>query len=408
MKLSQRKDATDLVEFLRRSWAVVDLDKIDLNIRAIKEKLRPGCMIMGIVKADAYGHGDKYIADELIKLGVNWFGVSNLNEAMSLRNQGIYHPILILGTTPPNKAKVLCEYNITQAVFSLDYARKLQNQAERFGVTVTAHIKVDTGMGRIGFDADADLDTAISQICEVCNYTNLHCDGIFTHFSSADEYNEDSIEYTNHQFSLFMKTCNLLEEQGFRFSLRHCCNSGGIVNYPSMQLDMVRAGILIYGLTPDKACDGKISLYPAMQLHSVVSMVKDVQTGSKLSYGRTFTAEHPMRIATVPIGYADGYHRMLSNRGKMLVNGQFANIVGRICMDQLMLDVTGIPDVTEGMQITIMGEENGNRITMEEIAALTDTVNYEIMCIIGRRVPRVYRRHGKDIGVVDYIRHKVE
>lgn len=397
-----------MVDFLRRSWAVVDLDCIDYNIRSIKAKLRPGCMIMGVVKADAYGHGDKYIADELVRLGVNWFAVSNLNEAMSLRTQGIYHPILILGTTPPNKAKELCEYNITQAVFSLEYARKLQQQAQHAGVTVACHIKVDTGMGRIGFEAEQDLRQAVEEIAEVCQFPNLRCDGIFTHFSSADEYNEESIAYTRRQYELFMQTCDELQRLGVHFAIRHCCNSGGIVNYPEYHLDMVRAGILIYGLVPDKACEDKIDLKPAMQLHSVISMVKDVKAGAKLSYGRTFTADHDMRIATVPIGYADGYHRSLSNRGRMLVNGQFANIVGRVCMDQLMLDVTGVPDLSDGEQITIVGEENGKRITMKEIAAMTDTVHYEVMCVIGKRVPRVYRRNGKDIGVVDYVRHIVD
>ena len=346
-----------MVDFLRRSWAVVDLDCIDYNIRSIKQKLKPGCMIMGVVKADAYGHGDKYIADELVRLGVNWFAVSNLTEAMSLRNQGIYHPILILGTTPPNKAKQLCEYNITQAVFSLEYAKKLQQQAQRAGVTVACHIKVDTGMGRIGFEADQDMDTAVEEIAQVCQYSNLRCDGIFTHFSSSDEYNDDSIDYTRQQYECFMKTCDELQKRGIHFMIRHCCNSGGIVNYPEFHLDMVRAGVLIYGLVPDKACEGKIDLKPAMQLHSVISMIKEVKAGAKLSYGRTFTADHDMRIATVPIGYADGYHRSLSNRGRMLVNGHFANIVGRICMDQLLLDVTGIPDLSDGMQITIVGED---------------------------------------------------
>ena len=397
-----------MVNFLRRSWAVVDLDCIDYNIHSIQEKLKPGCMIMGVVKADAYGHGDKYIADELVRLGVNWFAVSNLSEAMSLRSQGIYHPILILGTTPPNKAKQLCEYNITQAVFSLEYARKLQQQAQRAGVTVACHIKVDTGMGRIGFEADQNLEGAVDEIAEVCRYENLHCDGIFTHFSSSDEYNEESIAYTRRQYALFMEVCDRLQSQGINFMIRHCCNSGGIVNYPEFHLDMVRAGVLIYGLVPDKACEGKIKLKSAMQLHSVISMIKDVKKGAKLSYGRTFTADHDMRIATVPIGYADGYHRSLSNRGRMLVNGHFANIVGRICMDQLLLDVTGIPDLSDGMQITIVGEEDGKRITMEEIAEMADTINYEIMCVIGKRVPRVYRRNGKDIGAVDYIRHTVE
>lgn len=273
---------------------------------------------------------------------------------------------------------------------------------------MACHIKVDTGMGRIGFEADQDMAQAVEEIASVCAFPNLRCDGIFTHFSSSDEYNEESIDYTRTQYECFMEVCDRLQRRGIHFMLRHCCNSGGIVNYPEYHLDMVRAGVLLYGLTPDKACEGKIDLKPAMQLHSVISMLKEVKAGAKLSYGRTFTTDHDMRIATVPIGYADGYHRSLSNRGRMLVNGHFANIVGRICMDQLLLDVTGIPDLSDGMQITIVGEENGKRITMEEIAAMTDTVHYEIMCVIGKRVPRVYRRNGKDIGVVDYVRHMVE
>lgn len=396
-----------MVDFLRRSWAVVNLDHIAYNIQMIRRNLRPGCMIMGVVKADAYGHGDKFVADELIKLGVNWFAVSNINEAMSLRTQGIYHPILILGMTPPNRAKQLCEYNITQTIFSMDYAQQLQQEAEKQGVTVQGHIKVDSGMGRIGFDG-CNLEEAVQQIKCACEFPNLQCDGIFTHFSSSDEYNNSSIDYTEHQFSIYQAVCERLEQEGQRFSLHHCCNSGGIINYPQMHLDMVRAGILLYGLYPDQACAGKLPLKPAMELKSVISMVKKVKAGSKISYGRTFTTPRDMVLATVPIGYADGYHRSLSNRGKMLVAGKYAKIVGRICMDQLMIDVTDIPEAKEGMEVTIVGRDGDNVITMEEIARLSDTVNYEIMCIIGKRVPRVYVRNGQNVGVVDYIRHNVE
>ena len=396
-----------MVDFLRRSWAVVNLDHVAHNIRAIRAKLNPGCLIMGVVKADAYGHGDKFIADELIKLGVNWFAVSNINEAMSLRNQGIYHPILILGMTPPTCAKQLCEYNITQTVFSTDYAQELQAEAEKQGVTVQAHIKVDSGMGRIGFDG-SNLEQAVEEIKTACQLPNLHCDGIFTHFSSSDEYNATSIEYTKLQFERFQSLYLRLEEEGIRFSLHHCCNSGGIVNYPEYHLDMVRAGILMYGLFPDRACAGKLDLQPAMELKSVVSMVKKVKAGSKISYGRTFTTPRDMVLATVPIGYADGFHRSLSNRGKMLVAGKYAKIVGRVCMDQLMLDVTDIPEAHAGMEVTIVGQDGRNFISMEEMARLSDTVNYEVMCIIGKRVPRVYVQGGQNVGSVDYIRHKVE
>lgn len=396
-----------MIDYLRRSWAVVNLDNVAHNVREIRKKLRPGCMIMGVVKADAYGHGDKYIADELIKLGVNWFAVSNINEAMSLRNQGIFHPILVLGTTPPVRAKQLCEYNITQTVYSMGYARQLQEEAEKQDVTVQCHIKVDSGMGRIGFDA-SNLEEAVQQIKTACCFPNLQCDGIFTHFSSADEYNDPAIDYTHQQFERFKMVNDRLEQEGIRFSLHHCCNSGGIVNYPEYHWDMVRAGILLYGLIPDSGCKGKIDLKPVMELKAVISMVKNVKAGSKISYGRTFTAPRDMRLATLPIGYADGYHRSLSNRGKMLINGKYAKIVGRVCMDQLLLDVTEIPEAEENMEVTIVGEDGGKRITMEEIARLSDTVHYEIMCIIGKRVPRVYTRLGENIGVVDYIRHNIE
>ena len=395
-----------MVDYLRRSWAVVNLDNVAHNVREIRKKLRPGCMIMGVVKADAYGHGDKFIADELIKLGINWFAVSNINEAMSLRNQGIFHPILILGTTPPSRAKQLCEYNITQTVYCMEYARELQEEAEKQGVTVQCHIKVDSGMGRIGFDG-SNVEEAVRQIKETCCFSNLQCDGIFTHFSSSDEYNPSSIQYTKQQFELFKTVNQRLEEAGIRFAIHHCCNSGGIINYPEYHWDMVRAGIVLYGLVPDAGCKGKIDLKPVMELKAVISMVKDVKAGSKISYGRTFTTPKAMKLATVPIGYADGYHRSLSNRGKMLVNGQYAKITGRICMDQLLLDVTEIPDVHEGTEATLVGSDNGKTITFEEIARLSDTVHYEIMCIIGKRVPRVYTRKGENVGVVDYIRHNL-
>ena len=393
---------------LRRTWAEIDLDALAHNYRTLRDRVGPEVKFLGVVKADAYGHGAVQVSRTLQALGADYLAVSSIDEATELRCNGITMPILILGHTPREQVGRLIDLHITQAVSCQAKALEYSEEAVRCGGELTVHIKVDTGMGRIGFEADQDMAQAVEEIASVCAFPNLRCDGIFTHFSSSDEYNEESIDYTRTQYECFMEVCDRLQRRGIHFMLRHCCNSGGIVNYPEYHLDMVRAGVLLYGLTPDKACEGKIDLKPAMQLHSVISMLKDVKAGAKLSYGRTFTTDHDMRIATVPIGYADGYHRSLSNRGRMLVNGHFANIVGRICMDQLLLDVTGIPDLSDGMQITIVGEENGKRITMEEIAAMTDTVHYEIMCVIGKRVPRVYRRNGKDIGVVDYVRHMVE
>ena len=374
-----------MVDFLRRSWAVVDLDCIDHNIRSIKEKLKPGCMIMGVVKADAYGHGDKYIADELVRLGVNWFAVSNLTEAMSLRNQGIYHPILILGTTPPNKAKTLCEYNITQAVFSLEYAKKLQQQAQRAGVTVACHIKVDTGMGRIGFEAEQDLNSAVEEIAQVCQFPNLRCDGIFTHFSSADEYNEASIQYTRKQYDCFMQVCDRLQRLGVHFTLRHCCNSAGVLRYPEMHLDMVRPGLLLYGVFPAKETAG-LDLRPAMSLYSRVSDVTHHHKGDTISYGRTFTCPRDMRLAVLPVGYADGLLRSLSGKGDVLLHGQRAPQVGRLCMDMCMVDVTDIPEVQPGDVATIFGRD----LSVAEQADKAGTIPYELLCAMSQRVQRVY------------------
>ena len=289
--------------FCAAAGQVVDLDCIDYNIRSIKAKLRPGCMIMGVVRRTPTDTGTNI-------LRTSWcgWGSTGLRCPISTRRcrcapRGSITPILILGTTPPNKAKELCEYNITQAVFSLEYARKLQQQAQHAGVTVACHIKVDTGMGRIGFEAEQDLRQAVEEIAEVCQFPNLRCDGIFTHFSSADEYNEESIAYTRRQYELFMQTCDELQRLGVHFAIRHCCNSGGIVNYPEYHLDMVRAGILIYGLVPDKACEDKIDLKPAMQLHSVISMIKEVKAGPSSAMAApspptTTCASPPCRSAT--------------------------------------------------------------------------------------------------------------
>lgn len=391
-----------LFDFSRRSWAEIDLDHIAYNVGQIRKKLRDDCRIMGVVKADAYGHGDGAVAKKLIACGVHFFGVSNIDEAVSLRRQGIYEPILIFGFTPTEYVGQLAGYHITQAVFSESYANKLSEAAVSLGVELDVHIKVDTGMGRIGFNCLHPDQTAAAKIGEVCRLPALHAEGIFTHFAVADESGEESRAYTVGQYEKFMRIIELLGEQGVSFALRHCCNSAGVVNYPEMQLDMVRPGIILYGLHPSEATKKRIDLKPAMQLKSVISMLKEIEPGASVSYGRVYRAQEVRRIATVPIGYADGYPRVSAGKAVMAVAGRRAPVCGRVCMDQLMLDVTGIPDIQEGDTVTVFGGEEPAAVSTDEFASWANTINYETVCIVGKRVPRIFKEHGQTVGVFDY------
>ena len=382
----------------RRTWAEIDLDNLKYNISQIRSLLSPECMIMSVVKADAYGHGEEYTAKYLDGCGVDWFGVSNLDEAITLRRQGISKPILILGFTPPELSKSLAENNITQTVFSLDYAKRLSSAALLSNETIDVHIKLDTGMGRIGFNAVSALSDAKS----ACLLPGFNITGVFTHFSSADDLSPSSVEYTEHQFDLFMRAVSALENDGIRFKVKHCCNSAALIHYPKMHLDMVRPGIIQYGLHPSSAQDF-FPLKPVMQLKSVVSLVKTVNKGDCISYGRSFAAEKPMKIATVAIGYADGYFRAFSNCAYVLVHGKKAPVIGKVCMDQLMLDVSDIDGVSSGDIVTLFGNDGDTSLPVETLAELANTINYEVICHIGRRVPRAYFSEGKCIDTVNYL-----
>ena len=397
-------------DYLKRTWAEINLNHIAGNVKAIQACLRPGCQMMGVVKADAYGHGDKYAADCLRRQGVTWFGVSNLEEALSLRRQGFTENILIFGITPASHAGTLACHSITHSVFSLEYAEKLSAAAAALGVEVPVHIKLDTGMGRIGFSTFEGPEQAAACAGKVYGLSGLKPSGIFTHFAVADESSEESRQYTLTQFKRFEETCGELERKGFPCGLRHCCNSAAMLGYPEMHLDMVRPGNIIYGLYPSIDClrERKINLNPAMELKSMVSMVKEMDGGRSVSYGRTYETQGRRIIATVPIGYADGYTRRLSNKARVLIHGQYAPQVGNVCMDQMMVDVTDIAQtspVREGDIVTLFGRQGGREIPVEELAELTGTINYEIVCVLGRRVPRIYIENGEKIAVVDYIRN---
>ena len=389
-------------EYIRRTWARIDLDAVTHNIRTIKAGLAPGVKLCAVVKADCYGHGYEHTAAEMAAAGADFFAVSNVAEALQLRRTDVREPILILGYTPPELAPLLSENGVSQAVFSLSYAKALSEAAVLSSVQVKTHIKVDTGMSRIGFPyRDPDSDGAsIEEIAAACRLPGLSPEGIFTHFSCADT--ADGEAFTRRQFSLFTGAAQALKARGVEFRLRHCANSAGILRYPETQLDMVRAGIILYGLAPSPFVPAP-ELKPVMSLKTVISMVKTLPAGTPVSYGGTWVSDQERRIATVPIGYADGYPRSLSSKGGMLVNGMRAGVVGSVCMDQCMLDVTGVPDVREGQTVTVFGADGGRLLSVEQVAGAAGVIPYEIVCGLSRRVPRVYVRGGRLVHTTDYM-----
>ena len=389
------------VNYFKRIWAEVDLDAIAQNVKNLKNHLTPGTKMMAVVKADAYGHGVEHVSHTLEDSGVDFFGVSSLSEAIQLRQLGRTLPILILGYTPPECAKELASYQLTQTVYSPEYALALSVTAVKEQVTLSCHIKLDVGMGRLGFSAKED--DCVTAIKAVYDLPALSFTGIFTHFPSADLDGDPDGSITKEQIRLFTKRVEQLQEQGLVFEICHCCNSAGSIEFANGHLAMVREGIALYGYSPSKELAGKVALQPAMTLKTVVSMVKTMHKGDTISYGQTVTLQEDRKIATVCIGYADGYPRALSSKGYMLVNGKKAPVVGRVCMDQLLLDVTHIEGVTMGTEVTVFGNDKQEQLPLEEVAALCNTIHYELMCVLGKRVPRVYLQNQKPVDVTDYI-----
>ena len=390
-------------KFIRRTWTDINMDAVRHNLELIRSRVS-GADIMCIVKADAYGHGVAQLAPEYQSMGIRWFGVSNISEAIELRHSGITEDILILGYTPPEAVSLLSEQRITQAVFSEQYAAELSDMATSGGYSVRCHLKIDSGMGRIGFNCRSE-DTVAQQIeagARVCRLPGLVFDGIFTHFAVADD-GEDGEAFTRRQFSCFMQCIDGLRERGIVFRWRHCCNSAATLEYPEMHLDMVRPGVILYGLSPSAHLRGKYDLRPVMQMRTAVSQVKPLEKGATVSYGRTFTAERDMMLATVPIGYADGYPRLLSGRQEVLIHGKRAPIVGRVCMDQMMIDVSAVPDVREGDIVTVFGTDGDASLPIEELGDKLGTINYELVCSVSRRVPRIYYRSGEPVSAIDYL-----
>lgn len=384
------------MNMVKRTWAEISLNAIEHNYNVIRNKVADDTKVCCVIKADGYGHGAVELSQIYEKLGADFFAVSNIDEGIEIRKSGSKLPIVILGYTPVSEAKNLAAYNISQAVFSLEYAKELSEKCVEEDCICKMHIKVDSGMSRIGFmcqEFPRD-EYSIEEICEACCLPNLEVEGLFTHFCVSDE-DAEGREFTNKQYENFIHVRDSLKKRGVDISVVHCSNSGAIEDYPETCCDMVRAGIILYGLAPSSKLADRLDLVPAMTLKTVVAFVKEVQKGATISYGRTFTADRKMKIATVPIGYADGFIRQNAKDGYMTVKGKKAKIVGRICMDQTMLDVTDIEDVKTGDEVVVFGTGENGEPTADSLAENTGTINYETVCLVGKRVPRIYIKDGK-------------
>jgi alanine racemase len=379
-------------------WAEIDLRAITHNLQAVRQLIGPRIKIMAVVKADAYGHGSENAARAMDAAGADAFGVARLCEAVALRKAGFTKPILIFGYTPPDAAGELIRNDLTQTVFSVRYAYSLNDKARSANGHIKTHIKIDSGMGRLGLvpgklnGKNCDSTYVPVEICEsvtaICQLSNLETEGLFTHFAASDHSDKAS---ARKQLKLFRETISSLEAEGLHIPVKHSANSGAVIDLPDAHMDMVRPGIMLYGLYPSaEVAHHKIELQPAMQLKARIAQVKTVSKGFKVSYGQTYTTPSATRLATVPIGYADGYSRHLSSSGVMLVKGLRAPVVGQVCMDQSIIDVGHIEGVHCGDEVVIIGHQNGAVLTAEEMALQLGTINYEIVATVMARVPRIY------------------
>jgi alanine racemase len=382
----------------QRTWAEVDLDAIEHNIKEIRKITNPDAQIMAVVKADAYGHGFLDVTRTLLDNGADRLAVATLREGEQLRSRGVKVPILVLGALMEDDIEDFINFDITPNVFSYETALAISSVAERKEVSTKIHIKLDTGMSRIGFLTGDNNSTVVDEIVRISKLPYIEIEGIFSHFSTSDEYDDT---YTRLQFSRFMNVVNLLEDKGVHIPIKHICNSAGIMMYPEMHLNMVRPGVILYGMYPSDEVDkSKLDLKPAMTLKSRVTHVKVVEPGRGVSYGKEYITDKVTKIATVPIGYADGYLRRLAREGKMIVRGQLVPIIGRICMDQCMIDVTNVHNIERGDEVILFSDEG---ITVDDLAKWLDTINYEVTCVIGKRIPRIYTKHGKAVKVLNYL-----
>lgn len=383
---------------IRAAWAEVDLDALAHNMKEIRRLTRKDAYVTAVIKADGYGHGARKIGQTLLNNGADRFAVAVPDEGIELRKAGFEVPILILGFTDKERSEEIVSCNLEQAVYSWDLAEAISKEAVKQKKTAKIHIKVDTGMGRIGLKPDKD---SVQLIKKISRLPGIVIEGIFTHFAVADTLDK---AYTEGQYEKFAWICGELEREDVRINIKHCGNSATIIDLPDMHLNMVRAGIILYGLKPsEEVMLDKIDLKQVMSLKVRITHVKEIEAGQSVSYGRRFIASKKSKIASLPIGYADGYTRMLSGKAEALIKGRRVPVVGRICMDQCMIDITGIEDVKAGDEVVLFGKQGEGFIHIDELAEKLDTINYEIVCMISKRVPRVYIKDGKIVDVMNYI-----
>ena len=387
-----------------RAWAEIDLDAIENNIRNIRNYVSKDAKILGVVKADAYGHGYFEVAETLLKNGADILAVACIDEAIQLRHKNITCPILILGQSDIKDAEALIKYDVIPACFTYSLAEALSTEAKKRNKIAKLHIKVDTGMGRIGFrytDDENEKKSTIDEILKISSLENIEINGIFTHFSVADDDDDD---YTFFQFSNFTDLCDRLKQNGLDIKLRHCANSAALIRFPQMHLDMVRPGIILYGLKPSSFVDCSVlGLKPAMTFKAKITNIKTIEAGASVSYGRRFKADKIKKIATIPVGYADGYTRLLSGKAEALVCGKLCKIVGNICMDQCMIDVTDVNNISIGDEAILFGKGENIELPVESLSDKLGTINYEILCMVSKRIPRVYYKNGKKVTVVNHL-----
>lgn len=382
-----------------RVFARIDLDAISYNMEQTRKRIGNDAKIIAVIKMDGYGHGSVPIARMFEEKDFIWgYATASIEEAIILRKAGIQKPILVLGCIFPDQYETMLNYEIRATIYDIEGAKMISEAAKKMNKTAYFHIKIDTGMGRLGFlPGEESADT----ILEISQLPNVKIEGMFTHFARADE--EDKT-YTYNQHDKFIWMKKAMEERKVSIEYYHCDNSAGIIDFPEMKHDLVRSGISTYGLYPSEEVEKKhLNLKPALELRSHVTYVKEVEPGTAISYGGTFVAEKRMKIATIPVGYGDGYPRGLSNQADVLIHGKRARILGRVCMDQFMVDVTDIPDVTFMDEVVLVGRDGQEYIPVEELSAICGRFNYEFICCLGRRIPRVYIRDGKVVEQVEYL-----
>ncbi|KJZ89031.1 hypothetical protein ClosIBUN13A_CONTIG227g03524 [Clostridium sp. IBUN13A] len=375
---------TDFMEEYKRTYVEVNLDAINNNINEVKRCIGFDVKILAVIKADAYGHGAKAIGN-FLKDKVDYFGVATIEEAIELRKSNINIPILILGYTSPKQNIDLVNYNITQTVYSIEMAEEISKTAIKLGKQLKVHIALETGMNRIGFKVSME---SVEDIKRISKMDNIILEGMFTHFSCADEKDKG---YSNIQMEIYDKFVKVLDDNKINVPIKHICNSAGIIEFDNHRFDMVRSGIITYGLYPSDEVDkGRLDLKPALEWKAHIINISEVQENCGVSYGKTYVTNKKTKIATISIGYADGYMRNISNRGRVLIKGKYAPIIGRVCMDQMMVDVTDINDIEMEDEVILVGTDKENSITIEELSKLAGSFNYEFVCGIGKRVKRIY------------------